>query len=650
MNEILWQPDPDRCEAAQVSAFGREAGRRWNRELSSWADLHQWSIDHREEFWTSVWELCGVRASRQYDQVLDRPDAMPGSRWFTGARLNYAENLLHHLGDDPAIISVSEASVRRELSWNDLHDAVTRFASALNEAGVEPGDRVAGFLPNVPEAVIAMLATTSLGAVWSSCSPDFGTKGVLDRFGQIAPKVLVVADGYVYAGKQCDVMSTVVQLQAELPGLKATVLVPFLKPFPDLSSLKGAVLWDDYLAAAPVRPLRFYQTSFDHPLFIMYSSGTTGLPKCMVHSVGGTLLQHLKEHRLHTDLGPSDRLFYFTTCGWMMWNWMVGALASGTTLVLYDGSAVHPKEALWSLAATEKVTVFGTSARYLAACESFKLVPGATNDLSALRAVLSTGSVLSPESFEYVYREVGADLQLSSISGGTDIISCFALGSPVLPVRKGELQCLGLGMDVAVVDDRGAPQPVGQPGELVCRKSFPSMPTKFWNDPDGLKYHAAYFERYPAVWHHGDWAEMRPEGGLMIHGRSDAVLNPGGVRIGTSEIYRVIEQFDEVVESLVTAQKWENDERVVLFVHLKDGVSLDDEMRERIRLKIKREETPRHVPARIVQVPAIPRTISGKIVELAVRRVIHGMEVPNKDALANPDVLEFYRDREELRT
>ena len=648
MSDILWQPDPARAAATEVDALRREAARRWSRDLPDWDALYRWSCDERAEFWTSVWEFCGVVGERGDGPALEAPDAMPGSRWFPDARLNFAENLLRRTGPGPALIASGEGAPRRELSWDDLRREVGRCAAALHAAGVGPGDRVAGFLPNIPEAVIAMLGAASLGAVWSSCSPDFGVQGVLDRFGQIAPRVLITADGYTYSGKRCDSLGTVARLQAELPDLAATVVVPYLDADPDLAPLAGATAWGAWLDAAPARPLSFHRAPFDHPLYIMYSSGTTGLPKCMVHSAGGTLLQHLKEHRLHTDLREGDRLFYYTTCGWMMWNWLVSGLASGATVVLHDGSAVHPRDVLWDMAARERVTVFGVSARYLAACEKFGLEPGRDHDLSALRAVLSTGSPLAPESFDWVYAAVKKDLQLSSISGGTDIISCFALGSPVLPVRRGQLQCRGLGMAVAVYDDDGA-ELAGEPGELVCTRSFPSMPTGFWNDDDGARYRAAYFERFAGVWHHGDWAELRPEGGMVITGRSDATLNPGGVRIGTAEIYRVVEQFEEVVESLVTAQRWQGDQRIVLFLHLRDGLVLDDTLRERIAHHIRSQETPRHVPARMVQVPAIPRTISGKIVELAVRRVIHGEPVPNRDALANPEALEHFRDLPELR-
>ncbi|HOX25842.1 MAG TPA: acetoacetate--CoA ligase [Candidatus Krumholzibacteria bacterium] len=648
MAEVLWQPDPARRAATAVERFRREAAARWHRDLADWDALYRWSVDHREEFWASVWDFGGVRASRGCDQVLVDPDRMPGSRWFVGARLNFAENLLRRAGPEPALIALGERAPRRELSWDELRREVARCAAALAAAGVGAGDRVAGFLPNVPETVIAMLGAASLGAIWSSCSPDFGAQGVSDRFGQISPKVLIATDGYLYGGKSGDVLPTVARLRAVLAGLVATVIVPNHPAPPDLAGLPGAVAWRDWLDAAPDRPLAFHQAPFDHPLFILFSSGTTGLPKCLVHGAGGTLLQHVKEHQLHCDLGPGDRLFYYTTCGWMMWNWLASGLASGATLVLYDGSATAPRDVLWRLADAERVTVFGVSARYLAACEKFGLRPGAARDLSTLRTLLSTGSPLAPASFDWVYREVKSDLQLSSISGGTDIVSCFALGSPVLPVRRGELQCRGLGMAVAVFDDEGR-EVIGRPGELVCTKSFPSLPTGLWNDPDGSRYRATYFERFPGVWHHGDWAEVRPGGGLLIHGRSDATLNPGGVRIGTAEIYRVVDRFTEVVESLVTVQRWAGDERIVLFVHLRDGLDLDDPLGERIRQQIRRETTPRHVPAKIVQVPAIPRTLSGKTVELAVRRVIHGETVENRDALANPESLDHFRDLDELR-
>ncbi len=657
MSDICWQPSAERSGQARVTAFAREAAEYYKRDLSTYDDLYDWSIAEPAEFWAAVWRHAEVIASRSADSVLSAACAteMMGARWFSGARLNYAENLLRRRDDATALIfrgesigeSIGETCERRELSFAELHRAVARLACSLREAGLVPGDRVAGFLPNLPETVIAMLATTSLGGVWSSCSPDFGRQGVLDRFGQIEAKILLTADGYVYGGKRHDSLAMAAELRDALPSVERLIVVPYLEREPDLGAVPSAVAWEDFLGPDTETEIDYAQLPFDHPLFIMYSSGTTGLPKCMVHSAGGTLLQHLKEHQLHCDLRRGDRLFYFTTCGWMMWNWLVSGLASGATLVLYDGSPARPPTALWDYAQEVGITHLGTSARYIAAVEKLGLKPARSHDLSALRTVLSTGSPLAPESYDYVYRDIKSDLQLSSISGGTDIISCFALGSPVLPVRRGELQCRGLGMAVEVWNEAGEAV-TGEKGELVCTRPFPSMPTAFWNDADGARYRAAYFERWPGVWHHGDYAELRPEGGLVIYGRSDAVLNPGGVRIGTAEIYRIVEQCEEVLESIVVGQQWQDDMRVVLFVHLADGRALDDELRQGIRRRIRAQESPRHVPAKIIQVAAIPRTISGKVVELAVRNMIHGRPVTNRDALANPEALELYRDLPEL--
>jgi acetoacetyl-CoA synthetase len=542
--------------------------------------------------------------------------------------------------------------VAAALTFRELADRVARCRAALRAEGVGVGDRVAGYLPNLPETLIAMLAAASLGAVWSSCSPDFGVQGVLDRFGQIEPRVLVVADGYRYAGKELDVRPRLQPIRAGLPSVERVVVVPYLRP--DESAPADTVRWDAWIDTAPDEPLTFARLPFDHPLYVMYSSGTTGLPKCMVHGAGGTLLQHLKEQVLHTDLAPDDRLFYFTTCGWMMWNWLMSGLATGATIVLYDGAPLAPEPAvLWDMAAAERVTVFGASAKYLALAEKAGVRPARTHDLAALRTILSTGSPLAPHSYDYVYRDVKADVCLSSISGGTDLISCFALGNPTAPVHRGELQARGLGMAVEVWDDDGRPI-VGRPGELVCTRPFPSMPVAFWNDPDGAKYRAAYFEHFPGVWRHGDWAELTPWGGLVIHGRSDATLNPGGVRIGTAEIYRQVETLDEIVESLVVGQDvadgGERDMRVVLFVRLAAGAVLDDALRERIRRRIRDGASPHHVPKAIVAVADIPRTVSGKITELAVREVIHGRPVKNVEALANPAALELFRDLPELRS
>jgi acetoacetyl-CoA synthetase len=573
---------------------------------------------------------------------------MPGAAWFPGTRLNFAENLLRLRNDQPALLFHNERGQRRQLSFADLHAEVARVAAGLRACGVVTGDRVVGFLPNLPEAVIAMLAAASIGATWSSCSPDFGIQGVLDRFGQIAPRVLFTADGYFYGGKTIDSLAPIAGVLAQLPSVEHVVVVPYVSAAPDLASLRNARLYRDFGTAGS--PLEFAALPFDHPLYILYSSGTTGVPKCIVHGAGGTLLQHQKEHLLHTDLKPGDRMLYFTTCGWMMWNWLVSALAAGATAVLYDGSPTYPDaRVLWRIAHSEKLTVFGTSARYLAAIEKEGVNPREEFRLDALRTILSTGSPLAPEGFEYVYRDIKTDVQLSSISGGTDIVSCFVLGSPVLPVYRGEIQCRGLGMRVEIFDEAGRAV-IGQPGELVCTAPFPSMPVGFWNDPDGSRYRAAYFERFPNVWCHGDYAALTAHGGVIIYGRSDAVLNPGGVRIGTAEIYRQVEKLDEVLESLAVGQDWNNDVRVILFVRLRPSVTLSESLQQKIRQTIRSNTTARHVPAKIIAVPDIPRTISGKIVELAVRNVIHGRPVKNTDALANPHALDHFRNLPELKT
>ncbi len=645
-DEPLWQPSPERIARAQLTQFIHGVSGVLAPTIHDWDELWRWSVDHPEHFWPAVWKFCGLKSSRRWDVVVENAAAMPGARWFPGARLNFAENLLRHDDERVALVSRGEDGSRRTHTHAELHREVARLAGSLRALGVGPGDRVAGFLPNCPEAVIAMLAAASLGATWSSCSPDFGIQGVLDRFGQIRPKVLFTADGYRYNGKRIDSLARIRGVLAQLEGVERVVIVPQLDPQPDAGALPGAVTWDEFLSDETA--LEFAQLPFDHPLYILYSSGTTGVPKCIVHGAGGTLLQHVKEHRLHTDIGPDDVLFYFTTCGWMMWNWLVTGLATGATLVLYDGNPFHPgPEALWRMAEDEGITVFGTSAKYLAAVEKAGYAPGEHFRFEKLRVILSTGSPLMPASFDFVYRRIKADLQLASISGGTDIVSCFALGCPILPVHRGELQCRGLGMAVEIFDDAGRSH-TDEPGELVCTRPFPSMPVGFWNDPDGAKYRAAYFERFPGVWHHGDWARLTPRGGLVIYGRSDAVLNPGGVRIGTAEIYRQVEKLDEIVESLAIGQDWGDDQRVVLFVRLRDGLELDDVLRDKIRRTIRDNTTPRHVPAKILQVHDIPRTLSGKIVELAVRNVVHGRPVKNTDALANPGALEDFRARPEL--
>ena len=644
MSRPLWQPRPEHARATQMARFIQLVGSELDPTVIEYDSLYRFSIEQPEVFWRAVWEFGEVRALVRGERVVEHWPEMPGTRWFPDARLNFAENLLRRNDDGTAIEFAGEDGLRRSLSWRELNDEVARIAAGLNAEGVQPGDRVAGYLPNLPETVIAMLAATSIGAIWSSCSPDFGVRGVLDRFGQIEPKVLFAAAAYRYNGKTHDCLGRLAELLPQLPTVARVIITPYAADVMDLSGLgRQAVALSEFGPANP-EPLKFEQLPFDHPVYILYSSGTTGVPKCIVHGAGGTLLQHLKELLLHTDVRRDDRFFYFTTCGWMMWNWLASGLAAGATLVLYDGSPFHPGgEALWDLADELDIAVFGTSAKWIAACEKAGVKPRETHRLEKLRAILSTGSPLLPESFDYVYRDVKSDVQLSSISGGTDIVSCFALGNPVLPVYKGELQCRGLGMAVEIRNDDGEVVE-NETGELTCSQPFPSMPVRFWNDPDGARYKAAYFDKFPGVWSQGDYARLTPRGGVVIYGRSDATLNPGGVRIGTAEIYRQVEKLDEILESLCVGQDWEDDVRVVLFVRLRDGVELDDELVQRIRSTIRENATPRHVPAKVIAVPDLPRTVSGKITELAVRDIIHGREVKNTSALANPEALEHFRD------
>ena len=639
----MWKPSVEQIERSQMFEFKEFINTRHGLNLDSYTDLHDWSVDNIHEFWAFAWEFFDIIHTQPYTQVVDDVSKMPGAKWFTGARLNFAENLLRRRDDKTALIFKGESQPVRKLTYAELYSEVAKTAAALRTAGVEKGDRVAGFVPNMPESIIAMLATTSIGAIWSSSSPDFGIKGVLDRFSQIEPKVLFAANGYFYNGKSHDSLEKLKGILHDLPSVEKVVVIPYSDEDPDICIISNSILFSDFIDNDD-EEIEFEQLPFDHPLYIMYSSGTTGLPKSIVHGAGGTLLQHLKELQLHCDLCEQDTIFYFTTCGWMMWNWLVSSLVTGASLVLYDGAPFFPDaNAMWKMAEELGITVFGTSAKFIAGSEAAGNKPISTNDLSNVRLILSTGSPLMEENFDYIYRDVKKDVQLASISGGTDIVSCFAGGSPMLPVYRGELQCSGLAMDVDAFDHKGKSSRNAK-GELVCKKAFPSMPIYFWNDPDGQKYHNAYFDKFENIWYHGDYIEINDHGGIKIFGRSDATLNPGGVRIGTAEIYRVVEQMAEVADSLVVGVQSNGDEQVALFLKMDEGAILNDNLINQIKSSIRANCSPRHVPSIIKSVEDIPYTISGKKVELAVKKIIHGEEVTNKDALANPEALECFKD------
>ena len=649
MAKLLWTPSDERIKGTNMYRFMNFINEKYNKKFSEYKHLYEWSIENIPDFWVSLWEFADIKASKQFDQVIDDLNKMPGAKWFSGARLNFAENLLHYRDDQIALIFKGEEQESTSITYAQLYDEVARVAKSLKEAGVQVGDRVVGFMPNMPETIIAMLAATSLGAAWSSCSPDFGIKGVLDRFGQIQPKVLFTTNGYSFKGKHIDSLERISNILKELPSIEKLVVVPYTEQHPDIKGIPNAILYKDFRSSESNLEIEFEQLPFNHPLYIMYSSGTTGLPKCMVQSAGGILIHHLKELMLHSDLKREDTIFYFTTCGWMMWNWLVSSLAVGATLVLFDGNPFHPVPgALWKMAQDEKVTIFGTSAGYLAALQNAGVKPGEEYDLTPLKALLSTGSPLSIESFEYIYREIKEDIQLASIAGGTDLNGCFALGNPMGSVYAGELQCRGLGMKVMAFDENGKPV-INQQGELVCAAPFPSMPIYFWNDPDFEKYHSAYFDVYPAIWRHGDYIIITDRGGVVMSGRSDATLNPGGVRIGTAEIYRQMDQIEEIEDSVVVSQNWKNDVRVILFVKMAEGYELSENLKNKIKNTIRTNASPRHVPAKILAVKDVPYTLNMKKVEIAVRKVIHNQPVLNKDALKNPEALDYYANLKELQ-
>ncbi len=649
MSRLLWSPSQEQIESSNMYQFMNRVNETYHQQFQDYPALYNWSVNNIPEFWTLMWNIADIRCSKSYDRVVDDLHKMPGAKWFPGARLNFAENLLRYRDDRIALIFKGEGQPSSKLTYRQLYHETARVAIALRQSGVKVGDRVVGFMPNMPQTTIAMLAATSIGASWSSCSPDFGIKGVLDRFGQIKPKILFTANGYFFKGKEIDSLNRISKIIKDLPSIEKVVVVPYTQEEPDISNVPKAVLLNDFKDKQLEPELEFEQLPADHPLYIMYSSGTTGLPKCMVQSAGGILLHQMKELILHTNLTRDDTIFYFTTCGWMMWNWLTCSLAVGASLVLFDGNPFHPHPgALWEMAQDEGITVFGTSAGYLGALQNAGVKPKQEYNLEPLRAILSTGSPLSEDGFDYVYQEIKSDLQLASISGGTDLNGCFALGNPMGPVYSGELQCRGLAMKVEAFDDEGKPV-TNQQGELVCTAPFPSMPIYFWDDPEGEKYFNAYFAIYPNVWRHGDFIEVNDRGGVTIYGRSDATLNPGGVRIGTAEIYRQVEQFPEIADSVIVGQSWNNDVRVILFVQLAEGKQLTEELIKKINQAIRNNASPRHIPAKILAVPDIPYTLNMKKVELAVKKTIEGKPVLNKDALRNPEALDFYAAIKEVK-
>jgi len=650
MNDMVWMPKEEQIKNSQIHKFIQYLNKNYQITLNNSDELYEWSITNSELFWQTFSEFSQIKFSTSATQILLNGHDMLNAQWFKNSKLNYAENMLKHNDNQLAIVFRGEDKVEWKYTFAEVNQIVAKLASELRSLGVAKGDRVAGYLPNLPHTVMAMLATASIGAIWSSCSPDFGVQGVLDRLGQIEPKVLFTIDGYYYNGKNIDCVDKVCEIINKLPSILTTIVINYAGSAIPASKIANSTLWDDVISKHDVENHQFEQVDFNHPLFIMYSSGTTGIPKCIVHSVGGTLIQHLKEHQLHTDLSPNDRMFYFTTCGWMMWNWLVSALASGVTLMLYDGSPTYPGPAvLWDYVADYQINVFGTSAKYLASLEKTGYKPNHHAGLESLRAILSTGSPLLPESYDFVYNHIKSDVRLCSISGGTDIVSCFVLGNPVKPIYRGEIQQRGFGLSVNVYNDDGKPADIGEKGELVCTKPFPCQPIYFWNDPDKVKYKKAYFDRFNNIWCHGDYASLTENGGVIIHGRSDTTLNPGGVRIGTAEIYRQVETVDEVLESVVIGQETGDDVRVILFVKMKEGKNLHDELIQLLKQRIKTGASPRHVPAVIIQVADIPRTISGKVVELAVKNIVHGEEVKNKESLANPEALIHFANLPELK-